>query len=123
MRNAELKEKEMKWPWLLFSFQGRISRKPYWIFNLIILSGWMLLGLFTEVSPDIDQVSRPQLMFMLWILWPSLAIQAKRWHDRDKSAWWILVNFIPVIGPFWALVENGFLPGTPGDNRFGPPFK
>jgi len=123
MRNAELKEKEMKWTWLLFSFQGRISRKPYWIFNLIILFGWMVLGLFTEVSPEIDQISRPQLMFMLWILWPSLAVQAKRWHDRNKSAWWILINFIPLIGPLWALIENGFLPGTPGPNRFGPPFR
>ncbi|NOZ69143.1 MAG: DUF805 domain-containing protein [Deferribacteres bacterium] len=113
----------MKWTWLLFSFQGRISRKPYWIFNLIILFGWMVLGLFTEVSPEIDQISRPQLMFMLWILWPSLAVQAKRWHDRNKSAWWILINFIPLIGPLWALIENGFLPGTPGPNRFGPPFR
>ncbi len=123
MRNAETKEKEMNWTWLLFSFRGRIGRKPYWIFNLIILFGWMVLGLFTEVSHDIDRISRPQLMFMLWILWPSLAIQAKRWHDRNKTAWWILVNFIPIIGPLWALVENGFLPGTPGDNRFGPPFR
>ena len=51
-------------------------------------------------------------------LWPSLAIQAKRWHDRDKSAWWLLMNFLPIIGPIWILVENGFLAGTDGENRY-----
>ncbi len=120
MKSTEMKEKEMSWTWLLFSFQGRVGRKPYWIFNLIIFLGGMVLSLFTEVSADIGEINKPQLMFMLWILWPSLAIQAKRWHDRNKPAWWILINFIPVIGPVWALIENGFLPGTPGDNRFGP---
>jgi len=55
----------------------------------------------------------------LIFLWPTLAVQAKRWHDRDKSAWWLLINLIPVVGAFWTLIENGFLEGTPGPNRFG----
>jgi uncharacterized membrane protein YhaH (DUF805 family) len=53
------------------------------------------------------------------IIWSGLALAAKRWHDRDKSAWWILITFVPVIGGFWALIENGFLKGTEGPNRFG----
>lgn len=114
------KSKEMNWTWFLFSFKGRISRKPFWIFNLIVFTGGLLLSTFTEVSPDIDKITRPQLMFMIWIFWPSLAVQAKRWHDRDKSALWIFINIIPLAGPIWSLVENGFLPGTGGENRFGP---
>lgn len=55
----------------------------------------------------------------LVLLWPALAIQAKRWHDRDKSAIWILINFVPFIGGLWALIENGFLAGTDGDNHYG----
>ena len=58
------------------------------------------------------------LFFML--LWPFLAVQAKRWHDRDLSAWWILIHFIPVVGPIAALIVNGFLRGTDGENRYGP---
>lgn len=116
----DVKEEEFDWKWLLFSFQGRISRKPFWIFNGLVFAGAILLGMFTEVSNDINQITKPQMMFMLWILWPSLAVQAKRWHDRDKSAFWILINFIPLVGPLWALVENGFYPGTTGSNRFGP---
>lgn len=120
MRQDSKKDAKQDWAWFLFSFKGRISRKPYWIFNLIIFIGGMTLGLFTEVSTDINEISKPQLMFMIWIFWPSMAVQAKRWHDLDKSALWIFINFIPIIGPIWAMIENGFIPGTPGANRFGP---
>ena len=47
-------------------------------------------------------------------------IERKRWHDRDKSGWWALLNLIPVIGTLWILIECGFLRGTYGGNRFGP---
>jgi uncharacterized membrane protein YhaH (DUF805 family) len=106
--------------WFLFSFKGRISRKPYWVFNLVVFLGAIVLGLITEVPGDINEITRPQLMFMLWIVWPSLAVQAKRWHDQDKSAYWLLVNFIPIAGPIWTMIQNGFVPGTRGPNRFGP---
>ncbi len=106
--------------WFLFSFKGRIGRKPYWVFNLVVFLGAVILGLFTEVSGDVYEITEPQLMFMLWIVWPSLAVQAKRWHDQDKSALWLLINFIPIAGPIWTLIQNGFVPGTRGPNRFGP---
>ena len=57
-------------------------------------------------------------MYVAWI-WIGLANSAKRWHDRNKSGWWSLVAFVPIIGPIWALVEQGFLPGDSGPNRFG----
>jgi uncharacterized membrane protein YhaH (DUF805 family) len=28
---------------------------------------------------------------------------------------------VPIIGSIWLLIELGFLAGTPGANRFGPP--
>jgi uncharacterized membrane protein YhaH (DUF805 family) len=114
------KKPDMNWAWFLFSFKGRISRKPFWIFNLIVFAGVLLLGMFTDISDDIREMSKPQIMFMIWILWPSIAVQAKRWHDVDKSAFWVFINFIPLIGPIWALVENGFIRGKAGPNRFGP---
>ncbi|MEW6600462.1 MAG: DUF805 domain-containing protein [Nitrospirota bacterium] len=106
--------------WFLFSFKGRISRKPYWVFNLVVFLGAVVLGLFTEVSENMYELSRPQMMFMLWIVWPSLAVQAKRWHDQDRTALWLLINFIPIAGPIWTMIQNGFVPGTSGPNRFGP---
>jgi uncharacterized membrane protein YhaH (DUF805 family) len=55
------------------------------------------------------------------LLWPIVMIEIKRLHDRDKSGWWILLWFVPIIGAIWALIEIGFVAGTPGPNRFGPP--
>ncbi len=55
----------------------------------------------------------------LLLVWPALAVSVKRWHDRDKSGVWVLLNLVPVIGWIWALIDNGFLRGTKGPNRFG----
>jgi len=114
------KNNRMSAVWFLFSYKGRISRKQYWFFYLVVFLGAFILSAFTGISSDIYEISTPQLMFMLWILWPSLAVQAKRWHDQDKSALWLLINLIPIAGPIWSLIQNGFIPGTPGPNRFGP---
>lgn len=59
---------------------------------------------------------------LLWLALyrPGLALSIKRWHDRDKSGWWVLIAFVPLVGPIWALVETGFLEGTKGPNQYGP---
>jgi len=61
-----------------------------------------------------------QLVLLLVVLWPLAAVNAKRWHDLDKSAWWIAIGIIPIIGSIVSLAYTGFLAGTPGPNRFGP---
>ena len=118
--------------WFLFSFQGRISRAPFWIFNIVLflLLGaihlWVLSTVPVATTGDLatgegpGNVGTPYMVFLLLTIWPSLAVQAKRWHDTDRSAWWILINFVPLIGGIWTLVVTGFFPGTAGDNKFGP---
>jgi uncharacterized membrane protein YhaH (DUF805 family) len=59
------------------------------------------------------------LIYLVLLFWVGLAVHIKRWHDRDKSGWWVLTGFIPVVGPIWSLIECGILDGTPGPNRFG----
>jgi uncharacterized membrane protein YhaH (DUF805 family) len=108
----------MNLTWLLFSFNGRISRKYFWIFNILTI-GIILVPAFTFLGFDTPKADNYVTFSSFVILWPSLAIQAKRWHDRDKSAWWILITLIPLIGPIWALIENGFLSGTVGKNKYG----
>ena len=60
------------------------------------------------------------LVLQVLLIWISLAVQIKRWHDRDKSGWWVLINLIPLIGAIWAFVETGCLRGTVGPNAYGP---
>jgi len=59
------------------------------------------------------------LPLMIFLIWSSLAVTIKRWHDRDKSWVWIFITFIPVIGGIWAFIENGCLRGTQGPNTYG----
>ena len=59
------------------------------------------------------------LVIYILAIWIGLAVAAKRWHDRNKSAWWILIVFVPVVGGLWYLIECGFLKGTTGPNKFG----
>jgi len=107
---------------LLFSLNGRVPRKTYWLFFIASLLSTIAVVVIDETLAGADDSALPlaSLIFSLAIIWPSIAVAVKRWHDRDKSGWWMLISLIPVVGPLWALVENGFLPGTAGDNRFGP---
>ena len=108
----------MEIKYFLFSFKGRIGRMHYWLFMVPIM---LLLALLEKVVFDEDSEAfiDYELFITLLLIWPSLAVQAKRWHDRNKSAWWILINFIPIIGPLWALIENGIMPGDLGSNKYG----
>ena len=129
-REAESEKRvSINWVWFLFSFRGRINRKQYWFFNVIIIAGWIIIQLLTSSSYDVNEISKPQLMYALWICWPQFAVHAKRWHDINKSGLWLLVEFtillplpvfMSILGPLWAFIQNGFIRGTPGPNRFGP---
>ena len=53
-------------------------------------------------------------------LWCSIAIGAKRCHDRGRSGWYQLIGLIPLLGALWLFVDLGLLKGNAGENRFGP---
>jgi uncharacterized membrane protein YhaH (DUF805 family) len=113
---------KMDWAYLLTSFEGRIGRKSYWLASIV-------LGVFIIIAELLDMVLGMTLengagiltvIASLLTIYPSVAIYAKRWHDRGKSGWWTLILLVPVIGAIWMLVECGFLRGTDGDNQYGP---
>jgi uncharacterized membrane protein YhaH (DUF805 family) len=118
---------------LLFSFQGRANRAKWWLVALAIVVVEMIIVsvLFggAALSGDPEQiqaaVTAPISIIVLFVfgviaLWVSLAVAVKRYHDRNKSGWWILIVFVPIIGHLWYLIECGFLRGTPGPNSYGP---
>ena len=115
---------------ILFSFRGRISRQTYWVVSAILLSVGAYVGCIGldaghshSYNYSTESTSAPTvIMYLLWLpvsVWISLATQVKRWHDRQKSGWMVLVLLIPIAGPLWVLVEQGFLKGTSGSNRYG----
>ena len=104
----------------LFFFRGRINRQSswYWIFTLCASLIWLVLTLLLGIDLLHRGRDAKAIIPVLVLLWLSLAVQAKRWHDRDKSAWWLLINIVPIVGPLWSLVKNGFWAGTLGENRY-----
>ena len=107
---------------VLFSFSGRIGRAQYWLGYFVQLAiaglGWMCL-LTGQQNENLLLLLVPIIMLPV-VLWMALAVMAKRYHDRDKSAWWILIAFIPIVGGIWQLIELGLLRGTDGTNDYGP---
>ena len=133
---------------LLFSFQGRVGRKTYWIWNVVYYA--LIIGFATGMNvlfPSMAHLLLP--LFLIVVLVPDLAVTAKRWHDRGKSSWWLLLNVPLVVGRMtlptgdptqmpqstmlqalsslaalacgiWILIECGFLKGHQGNNQYGP---
>ncbi len=55
-------------------------------------------------------------LFSLAILLPSLAVGARRLHDTDRSAWYLLLWFIPLIG--WIILVVWAIQEAKEPNRF-----
>ena len=103
---------------ILFSLRGRIPRKTWWLYSvlgLLLLSAMttMLLGIAGFGSRTSNTVAN------LLLVWPGIALGVKRWHDVDRSGWWVLINVVPVVGFLVTLVANGVVRGTYGPNRYG----
>ena len=93
-------------PWLIatFLFDGGIDALIDYddrIGGPVPLWGWLAL-----------------LLFCVLMLWIYFAIVTKRLHDRDKSARWLILSVIPIIGYIWVIVEFSCLRRTTGPNRY-----
>ncbi len=103
---------------LFFEFEGRATRKEYWFGFIGLITIGILLGIVIKlILPGMLEVVFLSLI-QLAILVPSFLIQVKRWHDRNKSAWWCLINLVPVIGSLWAFIELGFLASVDEGNQY-----
>jgi uncharacterized membrane protein YhaH (DUF805 family) len=149
----------MEWKSLFFSFRGRVNRAKYWVVIVVVA---VVDGILRGIGFVAEQRAGDSLAALLTLLAialvilgvaaaffvAGLAVATKRLHDRDKSAWWLLVFYLlPAvlaatgagvtlatdswlgIGLFgavtfaigaWAFIELGCLRGTPGPNRYGP---
>jgi uncharacterized membrane protein YhaH (DUF805 family) len=105
----------------LFSFEGRIPRRAYWGYSFLIVGIFyaIVLGLIFTLGEKSKITMVVMMVLYVPLIWASIAIQAKRWHDRDKSGWWYFIAFIPFIGGIWAFIECGCLRGTFGLNTYG----
>ena len=84
-------------------FEGKVTRKPFWMFMLIST----IISIILTIIGGVISVPIIGSIFSLAILLPSLAIGARRLHDTSRSGWWQLLWLIPILGwivliVFWA---------------------
>jgi len=110
----------MDWKYLYTSFEGRIPRSSFWIGVLVIWGVFIVLSVVDAMAGlQAEGVGILSIIFAIGSIYPAIALYAKRWHDRNKSGWWTLIAFVPIIGAIWLLVELGCLRGTAGQNTYG----
>jgi uncharacterized membrane protein YhaH (DUF805 family) len=135
----------MDWVHLFTSFDGRISRQPFWI----ALAAFLVIDVASTLTIEQDRLSA---VLDLVLTYPQFAVCAKRGHDRNTASWvvglffalgvvldlmilggWIaktnLSNPTPLVYALLVplgilglalIVDLGFRRGTVGRNRYGP---
>jgi uncharacterized membrane protein YhaH (DUF805 family) len=115
-------------------FDGRARRKEYWFFILFNVLISMALGfidrLMENVVPETDLgifgggtyvgfLGIFSGIYALGVMIPVMAVSVRRLHDTGRSGWWLLINFMPVIGAvvfFYFMI----LDSDPERNEYGP---
>jgi uncharacterized membrane protein YhaH (DUF805 family) len=102
------------------NFNGRAFRAEYWLWVLFTIIGTLATGILDAAVFGYGPggVSPLNTIFDLVTILPSLAVAARRMHDMDRTAWWLLL-LLTGIGGLVLLVWFCFK-GTSGPNRFGP---
>jgi len=97
-----------------FCFSGRARRKEYWMFTLVNFVITVILSVIDKkVTGGILQ-----LVYGLGVLLPGLGVSVRRLHDIGRSGWWLLLCFVPIVGPIVILVFL-CLDSKPGANEYG----
>jgi|SaaInlLV_10m_DNA_3_1039740.scaffolds.fasta_scaffold07015_3 uncharacterized membrane protein YhaH (DUF805 family) len=101
---------------MLFSYEWRINRAPYWGYTIlasIILNVLIILAAFSW-STMVMQLST--LLYIPFI-WVAFAILVKRLHDLDKSWWMALLALIPLVNLYISII-CGFFKWTEWKNQY-----
>jgi uncharacterized membrane protein YhaH (DUF805 family) len=103
----------MDWKFLFLSFDGRISRKTFWIGTLVLIGAWIVVGflilpifgarmmadpamLTAATGGDVEAIGRQFMDVVRWSAWanlamvvifayPMIAVMLKRRHDRNNA--------------------------------------
>lgn len=105
-------------------FQGRARRAEYWWWVLFVILASLAAGIVDSlIGAALTGGGAGLPVFgaavTLGLFLPSIAVAVRRLHDADRSGWWYLLVFLPIVG-FIILIIFFVQRGTAGPNRFGP---
>ena len=88
-------------------FRGRSDRQEFWLwllFYYLVVAGFaaLILGSGTTAGRiDVDRLLTSYMrfapllsLFNLAVLMPNLAVRARRLHDLNRTAWWIVFPYV-----------------------------
>ena len=96
-------------------FDGRAGRSEFWWFVLANVLVYVALLVLARVSSVFLIL---YFVYAIAVIVPSLALAIRRLHDTNKSGWFLLLGFIPLVGAIILLVFY-IQEGTPGPNDYG----
>ena len=111
------------------TFNGRATRKEYWVFVLwnmilsigITLAAWIIgIGVGFAVYGSGDHVMDmgtaiailTSVVYSLALVIPGIAVTCRRMHDAGRSGWWML---FPVVSFILLCLDS-----QPRENGYGP---
>ena len=100
-------------------FRGRARRSEFWWFVLFSFLAGLAAGLVDLAIFGSEGIQAVSSLVSLALLVPFLAVAVRRLHDTDRTGWWLLVSFVPIVGTLvllWFYATRG----QDGPNRFGP---
>jgi len=103
-------------------FSGRARRKEYWyftLFNILVMIALVILDVSINQYSEKYGLGLTSGIYSLAVIIPSLAVFVRRLHDTGRSAWWLLIGLIPLIGGIVLFVFT-LLDSEPGTNEYGP---
>jgi len=89
----------MKWQKdiaILFHFRwGRVCRLQWWVISILMAPLWFAADMVRTKEWRVEDTTELVIVLAtIPLLWISLAVGAKRYHDMDKSGWRQLLGVI-----------------------------
>ena len=108
------------------NFKGRARRSEYWYIQLFLVATNLAAAAIdlALMDGDVDRFianGGGGIVGLIWILAtivPALAVLVRRLHDTNRSGWWVLIGFVPVIGTIVILVFT-VSDSDQSENRYG----
>ena len=104
-----------------FKFEGRVSRKHYWMFILFLFLFIFLIHFLNILISLSTFFSFILLVLGLITFIPNVSLAVRRMHDVNLSGWWIVFGLIPYIG--WLIFIPLAIKGDTKANKYGPVVK
>jgi len=96
------------------TFSGRSSRSAYWFWVLLYV---LIVIVATIIDAGIGSSAIAGLVGLAFLI-PNLAVLCRRLHDTDRTGWWILIGFVPLVGWIVLIIFACTESGPP--NQYGP---